>query len=321
MSPTFPQAFLGTLVGILDIFLVVLGAGFLVRRKVISQTVIDGLSAATVIVFLPCLIFGNVVKTLDPARQPLWWVIPLTAALMAGAGLALGWLLFRRELPEKQNMLPLAAMQNAGYMVLPIGLKLFPQQFDTFALYSFLFIMGMNPVLWSVGKRLVTGGESVRFIWKQWITPPMLASLLAIAVVLSGTARFLPDTALGAIRLMGGAAVPAATFVLGAVLGSISFRIRPHWADAGKTIGIKLFVLPALTILALCFLGLAQPGSLLAQFFVIEAAVPPATGLILQVRHYGGNEQKLGSLMLLAYALSLFTLPLWLSVWNVLVLP
>lgn len=321
MIQAFLQAFGGTLVAILDIFLVVLAAGFLMRRKVITQTVIDGLSAATVVVFLPCLIFSSVVKSLDPAHQPLWWIIPLSAIIMAGAGLGLGWLLFRRELPEKQNMLPLACMQNSGYMVLPIGLKLFPEQFDTFALYTFLFVLGMNPVLWSVGKRLITHGESVRFIWKQWVTPPVVASLLAIAIALSGTVRFLPATVLGAVQLMGNAAVPAATFVLGAVLGSIAFQIRPYWADALRVIGIKLFALPMLTILALHLLGLAQGPSLLGKFILIEAAVAPATNLMIQVRHYGGDVPKIGSLMLLAYALNLFTLPLWLGLWDILVLP
>ena len=40
-------------------------------------------------------------------------------------------------------------------LVLPVGLAIFPEQFDRFALYCFLFILGFNAVLWSVGKALV----------------------------------------------------------------------------------------------------------------------------------------------------------------------
>ena len=54
----------------------------------------------------------------------------------------------------------------------------------------------------------------------------------------------------------------------------------------------------------------------LARLLVIEAASAPAVGLILQVKTYGGNEQKVGSLMLLSYIACIFTLPLWIAIWE-----
>jgi predicted permease len=310
-------AFSGTLVGILDVFLVILVAGLLVRRNVLTQAHITALSTATVMVFLPCLIFSNVTANLDPKAFPAWWVIPLSAVAMAGVGLVLGVMAFARELPAKRNLLPLASMQNAGYLVLPVGLALFPDRFDTFAMYCFLFILGFNPVLWSVGAFLTAGSGGNGRGWRALLTPPFAANLLALGFVYTGVSRHLPAPVVRGVGLLGQAAVPVATVVLGAVLGTVSIRLRPYLADAVRVMGIKLVLLPALTIAVLLALDVGASHPFLAQFFVIESAAAPAAGLILQVRSFGGDEQKIGSLMLASYAACTVTLPLWVAVWAV----
>ena len=81
---------------------------------------------------------------------------------------------------------------------------------------------------------------------------------------------------------------------------------------------IKLLVLPLLTALVVLGLELHAINPLLARFFIIEAAAAPAAGIILQVRSYGGDEQKIGALMLLSYMICTLTLPLWVAVWDML---
>jgi predicted permease len=105
--------------------------------------------------------------------------------------------------------------------------------------------------------------------------------------------------------------------VLGAVLGSVGVRLGHHLADAARTLAVKLLALPALTILILHLTHLHGMNPLLAQFLVIEAAAAPAVGLILQVRTYGGNDQEVGSVMVLSYAVCTLTLPAWVAVWSV----
>ena len=314
MIETAIKSFSSTFLAILDIFLVILAAGLLVRRHVVRQGHIDGLSVATVRVFLPCLMFANIVKTLDPGRFPFWWTLPLAAAAMVGAGLGLGALLFFRELPEKRNMLPLAAMANSGYLVLPVGLALYPKEFDTFALYTFLFILGYNPILWSVGKFLNTARSDERADWRSLVTPPAMATLAALAVVLTGARPWVPAMVLRGVDLLGSASVPVATFVLGAVLGTIPFKFRAYAWDASRVVLVKLLLLPLVTLWILQATGVCGTNALLWRFLVIQAATAPATGIILQIRSYGGDEPKVGSLMVVAYAISMITLPLWLVV-------
>ena len=316
--PVFLAAFGSAWLAILKVFLVIVAAGLLVRRGILGQGAVTGLSDVTVVLFLPCLIFAKVATTLDPRAFPLWWSLPLAGVAMAAVGLAVAALAFWRELPAKTNMLAVASMQNAGYLVLPVGLALYPADFDRFALYCFLFILGFNAVLWSVGKALATGNARAGG-WKGLITPPLVANLAATSLALAGASRRVPTVVLEGIELVGQAAVPAATVVLGAVLGSVAFRLRPHLWDASRVLVIKLGLLPLLTVIAVRALGLEQVDPLLARFFVLEAASAPAVGIILQVRTYGGDEQKVGSLMLVAYAACVVTLPAWLAAWEVLI--
>ncbi len=66
MLTTLAAAFWGTFAALLKVFLVILVAGLLVRRGVLTQTHVDGLSSATVVLFLPCLILARVIESFDP---------------------------------------------------------------------------------------------------------------------------------------------------------------------------------------------------------------------------------------------------------------
>jgi len=316
MPAVFFQSFVPTFVSILEIFLVVLLAGLMVRRGLITQAHISGLSQVTVNVFLPAMTFANVVENLDPSAMSYWWVLPLAAVAMAMLGLGIAWIFFFTRLKEKKNLLPLASLQNAGYLVLPVGLALYSADFDRFALYTFLFILGFNPVLWSIGKILATGTGKGGI--KGFFTPPFVANFLAVAVVLAGVTRVIPRPLLHTCKMLGDAAVPVATFVLGAVLGTIPWRFRSLVGDAWRVILIKQIILPVATALLLLQIGLQHSDPLLARFFMIQAASAPAVGIILQVRSYGGDEEKIGGLMLLSYLTAVFLLPAWVALWNTL---
>ena len=316
MTTAFIAAFTGAASAISSIFLVMLIAGLMVRRNVLTNNQVNGLSAATVNLFLPCLIFTKVTETLDPASLPGWWALPLAGIAMALAGTGIGAVFFLGRLPEQRDLLPLAGMQNAGYLVLPVGLAMFPDQFDNFALYVFLFILGYNPILWSLGKVLASGDNQEKTRWRDLVTPPLVANLLAIAFALSGARDLIPKPAHTALELLGSAAVPVATLVLGAVLGGIGVRVRPYLGDAARALAVKLLVLPAVTVTILHVTGFHIVNPLLAEFFVIEAAAAPAVATVLQVKTYGGDELKVGSVMFLSYLACMFTLPAWVAVWR-----
>jgi predicted permease len=264
------------------------------------------------------MIFAKILRNLNPEKFPEWWILPLIGIGLILTGAIFAALFFAGNLKAKRNMIPIASMQNAGYLALPLGQAIYPDQFELYALYCFLIIMGLNPILWSIGKYLNTADQTQKFSWKQLITPPFVALLTGIVLVLSGVHRFIPATVIDVIDLTGSATVPLANFILGAVLGGISLRIWPSLTDVLKVTGIKFVLLPLITILLMLWFNLKATNPLLSDVILIQAALPPAIGIMIQIKNWGGNEQQTGSMMLIAYSFCVIAIPVWLAIWKIL---
>jgi predicted permease len=212
-----------------------------------------------------------------------------------------------------------------------MGAVLFPDQFDLFSLYVFLFILGQNPLIWSVGKFMTTASPDTRLRWRDLITPPLMATLTALLFILTGLREMLPypnqvESAglilpfytifMDAVVLLGEATVPSATFILGGILGSIPFTFKPYLADTLRVIFVKLAAVPVITLSIIYAIGFGKSHPLLSDFFIIQSAAAPAISIMLQIKKYGGDEQKTGSILLASYAVCLITLPFWTAVWQ-----
>jgi len=318
MREIFLDSFVSVLLALAQIFSIVILAGFLVRKAVITQAQISALSQATVYVFLPALIFANILEKFQPANFPLWYLIPLIAISMVFVGIGVNSLFFIRKLKQKKNLLPLGSMQNAGYLVLPLGQLLYHNQFDEFSLYVFLFILGFNPVLWSVGKILTSSNHEIekQISWKDYISPPLILTLLSIFLVLSNLHVYVPKTFVQASGLLGAAAVPVATFVLGATLGTVKIKAVFSFYEMWASLVTKFFILPLITLSFILITNLHLTNPLMADFFIIESSVAPATGIILMLRTYGGDSNKIGAMILISYIFSALATPMALALWK-----
>lgn len=317
MNDIFIQAFGSMFSAIAKIFLIAFAAGLMVRKDIIKQEYIKGLSEITVKILLPALIFAKTILTFAPESTPGWWILPLVGFLGPIVFLGVIAIFYLGNIKKNISKFPIASFQNAGYLVLPIGQILYPEQFDQFALFTFLLILGFNPALWSIGKIMITKTDKPeKFKITDIITPPLVANLLAMALVFLNLHKNIPDIILDPIDLMGTATVPMATFILGATLGTISFKIWPKIGDIIKVMFVKFGLIPAFAIFILWYFEIGKTSPILADFIIIEASAAPAANLILMVRKYGGDTQKTGSLMLIAYFSAIFMMPFWIAIWK-----
>jgi predicted permease len=151
---------------------------------------------------------------------------------------------------------------------------------------------------------------------RELVTPPFVANVLAVTLVLTKTGRFVPTILIDATEFIGSATIPVAILILGASLGGISFQFSGVVFDAARVILIKLIILPLFTIAILRLIGLGASYPILASVLVIQAASAPATATVVQVKHYGGDEQKISSIVLLAYLFCVIAMPFWVAVWK-----
>ena len=225
MTSVFIPGFLSVFGALARVFFVIIGAGLLVRKKIITQNDIDTLSKITVIVLLPCFVFANTMENFQPEELPYWWLLPILGILMSLMGVVLAAGVFAVDFKKHRNLVAVASMQNAGYLVFPIGQILYPEHFNEFALITFLFILGYNPLLWTLGKYLITTTDKPqKFHYKSLLSPPAVANIISLFFVLAGLNDIFPVFFIDSVNLIGKATVPIATFVLGATLGSVSLR-------------------------------------------------------------------------------------------------
>ena len=301
---------------ILMIFVIAFVAGLMVRKKLLTESHIKGLSIVTINILLPSLIYSKISENLHPEEFPIWWIVPLIAFATTGIGFSIAWLVWRKQLPEKRNLLPLSALMNAAYFTLPIGQAIYPQQFDEFALYVSLYVLGISPLVWSFGKFLISDQKKQKQPWKGFLTPPLLANFVGLAVVLLGIRDFVPAFISDSISMLGQATVPVATLILGATLGALPWKFKAVLRDLSWAIAIKLLIVPAIVFLALYHSSLAANYPLLSNLLILEAAAPAATALIIQIRRYGGDQEKAGSIILFSYFACLLLIPFWLALWT-----
>ena len=320
MNDIFFSSFMSMGGALARIFIIIIIAGLLVRKNIVSQIQIDALSKITVIVLLPSLVFSNTLQHFNPDYLPFWWTLPIIGVVMSLTGVIIASGVFAVDFKKKRNYIAISSMQNAGYLVLPIGQVVYPDHFAEFALFSFLFILGYNPVLWTLGKYLATSTDSkIEFNYKTLVTPPAVANVTSLILVLLGWQNIFPKAFVSSVDLLGQAAVPIATFILGATLGSVSLRKFPHIFDIIRVILVKYILLPLTTILILFYFNIGESHPLLADFFVIQAAAAPATGLIIQVRAYGGNVQNVAGMMIVTYIVCLIAMPFWIAIWHTII--
>ena len=302
-----------------QIGIVILFAGWLVRRGVIPPAGVKLISDAVITVFLPCLIFSNIVVRFQPSELTGWWFLPLSASLLLLIGWSIAQVLFRNAGEARRELIPLAFLQNAGYLVLPIGKVILEENFDQFALYCFLIILANNPLLWLIGKHYLRRREADEpFNFKKLLSPPIYANLTALTLVITGLRNYVPSVITDTTSFLGEGAIPLATFALGATLGGLKLNFHRYLKPGSLVILQKLFIIPATILGIMAFVPWLRSDPILILLFTLQAASAPATSLILQSESYGDDSERVGTIIVMCYIVCIISIPLWVAIAQVL---
>lgn len=307
--------FLTVFQAVAQIGLVILFAGWLVRRGIIPAEGVKLISDTVINVFLPCLIFSNIIVRLQPSEFTDWWLLPLSASLLLLVGWSIAQVLFRNAGEARRELIPLAFLQNAGYLVLPIAKVILKDDFDQFALYCFLIILANNPLLWLIGKHYLRRRETDEpFKWRMLLSPPLYANIIALTLVMTGLRDYTPSVIIETASFLGEGAVPLATFALGASLGSLDLNFRRYLKPGSLVIFQKLFLMPAAILTIMAFVPWLRSNPTLLLLFTLQAASAPATTIILQSKSYNDNSERVGTIIVMCYIVCIISIPLWVSI-------
>jgi hypothetical protein len=289
------------------------------KKDILGHAGLDILSRLTVEVTLPVLIFCQLIKDFSFTLYPDWWFYPLLSILITVAGLLIGgaFLGFIKGRHHKVQFLSLISFQNSGYLPLVLIVALLPAAKAATALTQlFLFLLGFNLVVWSFGVYMLSFHESKKFELGTLFSPPVIAALASLALVFFGLNKFIPDVVLRPLRMVGDCTLPLAMFVVGGSLALTELRHVDKKA-AFFVILAKLIILPALGLVLILKLKVPE---LIGLLILMQLAMPPATSLTVITRHYKKEDLLISQGIFFGHLASLITLPLFLSLYFMLVM-
>ena len=288
---------------------------FLVRKDVLTREGMRLLSHLVIHITLPAMIFCQLIQGFKFSLRPQWWIFPLSSFAITFLGLLVAGVFVNliKQDEEKRQFLSLVAFQNSGYLPLAlVAALLSPEEVGLMFIYIFLFLLGFNLVMWSLGVHFLSSHRNKRFELASLFSPPVLATVITMALVALGLNKFIPELILKPLRMVGNSTLPLAMFVVGGSLGLIKIR-RIQLKPLVLVILVKLLILPFLGLLFIWRFSLPQLFSLL---LVMELAMPSATSLSLIITRYKREDLLISQGVLFTHLFSLISIPLFLSlVW------
>lgn len=311
----FDVSFATTFQAMAQIFLLGLIGFLLVKTRFLDAKGLEVLSAVVIGVTLPAFNFSQIIAHFDPRGFSNWWLYPLLgfAIVFGGIILASAVLALRPKFKDRQEFRALVGFQNSGYMPLMI-LSAFPQTPEVVGLsiYVILSLVGFDILLWSLGVWLMVGSNGQKFDLRKLINPPMLATLIAVALMFAGLGQKIPGVLLNPVKLLGNCLLPLVMLVLGGNFALTNLK-NVRVVDAVMVVITKLVLYPALMILFVIALNLPY---LMGFFLVLEAAVPSANSLSVIGRYYRtGNQDFINQGLFFTNILSVVTIPVSLMIY------
>lgn len=315
----FLETFKITSLAVFQIFLLGAIGFFLAKKDILGEAGLNILSRLVVEITLPLLIFCQLIKDFRFDLYPNWWMFPLASVAITILGFLIGYIFtgFIKGPLHKMQFLSLVSFQNSGYLPIALIAALLPKyQANTMFIYLFMFLLGFNLIVWSLGVYMLSFHENKKFEMGSLFSPPVIATLVSLLVVFLNLNMFIPNAILRPLRLVGDCTLPLAMFIVG---GSLAFIKLKHIDKKAIffVLLVKLIILPVLGLLFILRFNLPE---LIGLLIIMELAVPPATSLSVITRHYKKEDLLISQGVLFGHLLSLITLPVFLSLYYIIIM-
>ena len=325
-----------SLLSVLKIFLVCIAGTILAHRGIINRDFRQRLSQLILHLLLPCLLISKLSVSANLQNLRQWGVLPFVALVYIAMGMLLGKLaiLICRP-PENQKRLITAAMGfgNSGYVPYPLIMTIaataplfqnMPDAANLGIAYISVYLISMSPCLWGIGYPYLANKPFGHLRLSQLISPPVISVLCGITIgVVTPLRQLMVGTEaplgifLSTADLIGQAAIPSALLILGANLADARNKTKTVAKKTLCAIGAgRLIVMPllgcALTVV-LYRTGLIPRNPMCALVLMVEAAVPPATNLVVMCQLHGKGEGAMSKMLIWSYIAAIPTLTLFVA--------
>jgi len=266
------------------------------------------MSAVLIYVCSPCMIVSAFLSMeySSEAMKNMGLFFLVSFAVEVGFLLTLYLLLRKKFHINKYRMLAIgSALGNCGFFGMPLVKALLPDHPEV-ACYSSIFVISMNILVFTAAVYCLTQDKKYISLKSAIVNPAVLSLLVALVLYVLGAAKYIPDTCISAIDLMGKMTTPVCMLILGIRLSTIRLKDLVSEPFVYFICIGKLIVFPLLSFAVAFFLPM--PYAFKASLFILGAV--PCASVILNMAEIHGKEQKLSAnCILLSTLLCIFTIP------------
>jgi predicted permease len=289
-------------------------AGWLLRKvKWLTAEADRSLTRLTINLLLPCLIIHSSLDNVALRDRGNLLLAPLVGFMTASGGMLLAYWLrgaagVRNE-SEGRTFGVSVGLYNYGFIPIPLAILLHGS--DTVGVLC-LHNIGVEVAVWTTAILLLTG-SSLRGVWRNLLTAPLVAMAIGLGLNWTDTGERLPVALQTVIGWLADCSIPMSLILAGATVADHLHEF--HAAHGRKT--VVWAVLIRLGLLPVGFLLLARwlPATHeLKQVIVIQAAMTSAVFPVVLARHYGGDPATAVRAVVATSMVGLLTIPIWLQV-------
>jgi predicted permease len=296
---------------IIKLVLVAFLGFFIYRRKFLDGNSLNFLTFFVINISIPFLVFSRLIEGLKDV--PIYNVAGFLflSFIIFFVGLILGIIFsFKTAGLRRREFISQVSFQNSGYLPMNIAFFLFSGVVkDQFLVYTFLYLLGFNIIIWSVGSFFIFRQKGQKFQLRSIFNSPVIGASAAILFVYLKLSHFLPEIILGPMRMVGNTSFVLSMIILGGWLAQV--RVKSAYKNLlciGWLSVIKLIIMP---LIFFVFIVKFQIFSLIGLFILMQAAMPSATSLPIIASLRGGDSEYVSQGVFLTHLLSIFTIPLW----------
>ncbi len=300
---------------VIEIFILGAIGFFLVRKEKLNKEGLDVISRLVIELTLPLLIFCQLIKNFTFGQYPNWWIFPLIGIGVNIFGLLIGFLFsfFVKETECKMQFLGLITFQNSGYLPLTLACALLPGEQITYMFtYIFLFLVGFNIMVWTLGVYLLTFNPKNKPTINNLINPPLIAVLFSLLFIAFRFNNFVPGVIFQPLSLIGNCTLPLAMLLVGGNLARVRLGKNINIKAVSLVTLAKLIIMPLLGLLCIMHFNIPK---LIGLLIFVQLAMPPAVSLSIILQRYNKKDVLISHGIFFVHMLSLVTLPLFLSLY------
>ena len=221
--------------------------------------------------------------------------------VMVVLGLVLSTLIAHRH-PEKRLYQFMITFGNIGFLGFPLITSLFGSEA---LFYVAVYNIPFNLLIYTYGIVLICGKSEGKIAWKEMLNPPLIASVVAVGLLLMGV--HLPTAAADAVARLGDMTVPGAMLVVGASLGSVPGGALWREWRLYATSALTLLLRPVVVFL---LMRLFVTDPVILGTGVMLSAVPVAANTTVLCMEYHAHEALASCGVFITTVLSMATIPL-----------